>query len=129
MTPQLQQAIKLLELSNLELTAYVEREIEQNPLLERDDVTGDGGQRSASPPPATMRHRPAPACSDPLDASEFAAAAMMPDAPESPLDVDYDNLWTNDGSDAPTAPSLLGTGRTGPHRRRRRRRLGTSSRP
>jgi RNA polymerase sigma-54 factor len=35
MTPQLQQAIKLLQLSNLELSAYVERELEQNPLLER----------------------------------------------------------------------------------------------
>jgi RNA polymerase sigma-54 factor len=34
MTPQLQQAIKLLELSNQELAAYVEQEIEQNPLLE-----------------------------------------------------------------------------------------------
>ena len=32
MTPQLQQAIKLLQLSNLELADYVEREIEQNPL-------------------------------------------------------------------------------------------------
>jgi len=28
MTPQLQQAIKLLQLGNLELSAYVEREIE-----------------------------------------------------------------------------------------------------
>jgi RNA polymerase sigma-54 factor len=37
MTPQLQQAIKLLELSNLEVSAYVERELEQNPLLERDE--------------------------------------------------------------------------------------------
>jgi RNA polymerase sigma-54 factor len=35
MTPQLQQAIKLLQLSNLELAAYVEGELEQNPLLER----------------------------------------------------------------------------------------------
>lgn len=35
MTPQLQQAIKLLQLSNLELTAYVEQELERNPLLER----------------------------------------------------------------------------------------------
>ncbi len=40
MTPQLQQAIKLLQLSNLELTAYVEQELERNPLLERQD--GDG---------------------------------------------------------------------------------------
>ena len=37
MTPQLQQAIKLLQMSNVELTAYVEAELEQNPLLERDD--------------------------------------------------------------------------------------------
>ena len=34
MTPQLQQAIKLLQLSNLELTAFVEAELERNPLLE-----------------------------------------------------------------------------------------------
>ena len=37
MTPQLQQAIKLLQLSNLELAAFVESELEQNPLLERED--------------------------------------------------------------------------------------------
>jgi len=37
MTPQLQQAIKLLQLSNMELTAFVEQELERNPLLERDD--------------------------------------------------------------------------------------------
>jgi RNA polymerase sigma-54 factor len=37
MTPQLQQAIKLLQLSNLELAAYVEGELERNPLLERDE--------------------------------------------------------------------------------------------
>ncbi len=37
MTPQLQQAIKLLQLSNMELSAFVESELEKNPLLERDD--------------------------------------------------------------------------------------------
>src|SRR3954466_16323673 len=34
MTPQLMQAIKLLQLSNLDLAAYVEGELERNPLLE-----------------------------------------------------------------------------------------------
>src|SRR3974390_906634 len=34
MTPQLMQAIKLLQLSNLDLAAYVEAELERNPLLE-----------------------------------------------------------------------------------------------
>lgn len=37
MTPQLQQAIKLLQMSNLELQTYVESELEKNPLLERDE--------------------------------------------------------------------------------------------
>jgi RNA polymerase sigma-54 factor len=36
-TPQLQQAIKLLQLSNIELEAYVEGELERNPLLARED--------------------------------------------------------------------------------------------
>ena len=35
MTPQLLQAIKLLQFSNLELTAFVQEELERNPLLER----------------------------------------------------------------------------------------------
>ena len=47
MTPQLQQAIKLLQLSNIELEVFVEAEIEQNPLLERDEggAPEEGGER------------------------------------------------------------------------------------
>jgi RNA polymerase sigma-54 factor len=49
MTPQLQQAIKLLQLSNLELSAFIEGEIEQNPLLERDETADDGpGEETAA---------------------------------------------------------------------------------
>ena len=44
MTPQLRQAIRMLQLSNLELAGFLQEEIEQNPLLE----TGDGGDE---PPP------------------------------------------------------------------------------
>ncbi|KAB1075710.1 RNA polymerase factor sigma-54 [Methylobacterium planeticum] len=42
MTPQLLQAIKLLQLSQLDLAAYVDAELERNPLLER--VEGEGGE-------------------------------------------------------------------------------------
>ena len=42
MTPQLMQAIKLLQLSNLDLASYVEGELEQNPLLHREDEFSDG---------------------------------------------------------------------------------------
>ncbi len=42
MTPQLQQAIKLLQLSNIELAEYCEQELEKNPLLERDETQPAG---------------------------------------------------------------------------------------
>ncbi|MCF2521222.1 RNA polymerase factor sigma-54 [Bradyrhizobium sp. G127] len=50
MTPQLMQAIKLLQLSNLDLVAFVEDELERNPLLERADHDGapDRGQEPAA---------------------------------------------------------------------------------
>jgi RNA polymerase sigma-54 factor len=57
MTPQLQQAIKLLQLSNLELSAFIEGELEQNPLLERDDAPAESAAaieasaQIAEPPP------------------------------------------------------------------------------
>jgi RNA polymerase sigma-54 factor len=41
MTPQLLQAIKLLQLSSLDLIAYVEAELERNPLLERAESEGE----------------------------------------------------------------------------------------
>jgi RNA polymerase sigma-54 factor len=49
MTPQLMQAIKLLQLSSLDLAAYVENELEKNPLLERGASEQDA--RGAEPPP------------------------------------------------------------------------------
>ncbi|MFO1172328.1 MAG: RNA polymerase factor sigma-54 [Hyphomicrobiaceae bacterium] len=52
MTPQLQQAIKLLQLSNLELSAFVEAELERNPLLEREDSEGPTASDAERPEPA-----------------------------------------------------------------------------
>ncbi|MAP94757.1 MAG: RNA polymerase sigma-54 factor [Ponticaulis sp.] len=48
MTPQLQQAIKLLQLSNIELAAYVEQELERNPLLQRDDSENQSDEHDHS---------------------------------------------------------------------------------
>jgi RNA polymerase sigma-54 factor len=48
MTPQLQQAIKLLQLSNLELASFVEAELERNPLLERAESEEGGGEAPAN---------------------------------------------------------------------------------
>jgi RNA polymerase sigma-54 factor len=54
MTPQLMQAIKLLQLSNLDLVAYVEGELERNPLLDRSaeneaPAAPDGTQSADQP--------------------------------------------------------------------------------
>ncbi|MEM1046748.1 MAG: RNA polymerase factor sigma-54 [Pseudomonadota bacterium] len=43
MTPQLMQAIKLLQMSNVDLVSYVEEELERNPLLERDEDRPERG--------------------------------------------------------------------------------------
>jgi RNA polymerase sigma-54 factor len=49
MTPQLQQAIRLLQLSNIELGVFVETELERNPLLERDEAAPEPSQASEAP--------------------------------------------------------------------------------
>ncbi|MET0183796.1 MAG: RNA polymerase factor sigma-54 [Caulobacterales bacterium] len=46
MTPQLQQAIKLLQLSNIELQEFVEGELERNPLLEREENESDRAEHT-----------------------------------------------------------------------------------
>lgn len=50
MTPQLQQAIKLLQLSNQELAEFVEAEIERNPLLQKAEDNSDGGASEGNEP-------------------------------------------------------------------------------
>jgi RNA polymerase sigma-54 factor len=58
MTPQLQQAIKLLQLSNLELCAFVEQELERNPLLERDESADAPGDSEAAPDASAAEGEP-----------------------------------------------------------------------
>jgi RNA polymerase sigma-54 factor len=56
MTPQLMQAIKLLQLSNLDLAAYVEGELERNPLLDSSaeiDTPGPEPERTVDALPAS----------------------------------------------------------------------------
>jgi RNA polymerase sigma-54 factor len=59
MTPQLQQAIKMLQLSNLELSQFIEAELQQNPLLERREA-GLEGAAPASAAGAAESATPAP---------------------------------------------------------------------
>ena len=88
MTPQLRQAIKLLQSSNLEVSACVEEELERNPLLERDE-------RSIAGPDAGRSTDPLPATSEPADAASAAASDALPSESAAPLDAEWDNVYDN----------------------------------
>jgi RNA polymerase sigma-54 factor len=94
MTPQLMQAIKLLQLSNLELTAYVEAELERNPLLERV-AEPEGGAAEVEPEaPAAVaaEEREIPVSGDFLDGDAEPSRAKM----EDQLDTDLGNVFPDD---------------------------------
>ena len=82
MTPQLRQAIKLLQYSNQEVTAFVEEELERNPLLERDERAELIGER-----PALDQREPA-AASDAPDADAVLGEDRLPTEAAAPLDAD-----------------------------------------
>ena len=48
MTPQLQQAIRLLQLSTLELQQEIQEQLDSNPLLEMIEGAGDGHGQDAA---------------------------------------------------------------------------------
>jgi RNA polymerase sigma-54 factor len=88
MTPQLRQAIKLLQSSNMEVTAFVEEELERNPLLERDE--------RPEPRTAADERAPEPPAADPADAHSAATAETMPTESAAPLDTEWDNVYEAD---------------------------------
>ena len=95
MTPQLQQAIKLLQMSNLELQAYVEGELERNPLLEREERTDV--QKTE---PQEERAR------DSDTVTELSANESQEDKMRT-LDTDLENVYTHEArADASSRESL-----------------------
>ena len=96
MTPQLQQAIKLLQYSNLELSAFIEQELERNPLLVREDA---GAETFADPPPVeTAAEGP-----EPID-RRVTAEGDATLAGET-FDTGTENLYDTARADAPSAPN------------------------
>src|ERR1700733_1266892 len=93
MTPQLQQAIKLLQLSNVELGEYVERELEQNPLLELADPAEPA--TSADQPPAEAL----PESEGTQDLTQITQNDST-GAAETPLDTDHDTTYDEAGPSA-----------------------------
>jgi len=82
-TPQLQQAIKLLQLSNLELEAFVEAELERNPLLQREEAEGEPAADAPAEAAAESEREPD---ADALDVTHDEASPgerATGDAPEA----------------------------------------------
>ena len=98
MTPQLQQAIKLLQLSNMELADYCEQELERNPILERDDS-------AASPvsdaPDVAERDAPGERADEALSREDFSKASDLDQAA-------HDNMY--DGGEPPVTASAPSAG-------------------
>jgi RNA polymerase sigma-54 factor len=91
MTPQLRQAIKLLQFNNLEAAAFVEEELERNPLLERDESTDA---------PAPERESPdlLPAIAEGADIDAHIGAASLPAEGAGPLDTSAAAQFDTGGS-------------------------------
>ena len=96
MTPQLQQAIKLLQLSNLELADYVNEQLEENPFLERGAETPEtpnSDQQPSREPEQTSEREP----DNSLDLSKDDSVEKASDA----LDTEYDADSNNAGDALP----------------------------
>jgi RNA polymerase sigma-54 factor len=93
MTPQLMQAIKLLQLSSLDLAAYVEGELERNPLLERagEDETGSAGDMQGSAPESEENSAGADWINAELETSRSSI--------EQGLGTELENVFPDDGGD------------------------------
>jgi RNA polymerase sigma-54 factor len=89
MTPQLMQAIKLLQLSNLDLVAYVEAELERNPLLD----SGAEEERAPSDGDAANSSDQSPVDGEPWSAND----GQPPDNPiGEALDARHDDVFPDD---------------------------------
>lgn len=103
MTPQLQQAIKLLALSNLEIEAFVAGELERNPLLET------GGEDAPPAPDGIDRNIEAPTLAAEAGSTDDLIAQGLGGA-DSPLDVDHGADTFIDDGPGDRLASAVGTG-------------------
>ncbi|UHQ54809.1 MULTISPECIES: RNA polymerase factor sigma-54 [Microbulbifer] len=112
MTPQLQQAIRLLQLSTLDLQQEVQSALDSNPLLETD--TGEHGEHEASADEAKGEDHPTPGPDDrTASASESGTDAASEsewnnDIPDDlPVDTHWDDIYSGGSYSGPTGEDNL----------------------
>jgi len=105
LTPQLMQSIRLLQLSHLELSAFVDAELQRNPLLEREEGEADGPEAEAPEAPAAEVFEDTVAHGDRIQSADGIASG---------LDTEVENVFPEQtGQDAPDLASLNWTERGG----------------
>jgi RNA polymerase sigma-54 factor len=107
MTPQLRQAIKLLQYSNFEVANFIEEELERNPLLERDERADTSFAEHAAPDQRPLANGVA-------DTADHARGETLPNEAESPLDTEHAETFDAGGAadGAPDQSMLSRGGRT-----------------
>src|SRR5216684_150096 len=108
MTPQLQQAIKLLQLSRMELLEQVREELEQNPLLEQPDESAESEMAEKGPGEASLE-------AETQETPVELGAAPTPDRAqevkgdgEGPPEIDWEAYLNSYQFNEPTTPSNRG---------------------
>ena len=101
MTPQLQQAIRLLQLSTMELELEIRQAIETNPLLEYEDDPYDATEEAAAEPDTD-------AADDSEDAEVSSADETIP--ADLPVDSEWQDAFSELAYESPTPPASLSGG-------------------
>jgi RNA polymerase sigma-54 factor len=98
MTPQLQQAIKLLQLSSLELQQEIQQIFETNPMLERDEESVPNDQEAAEKTEDASSNVPA---------EQDITATKEQISDELPIDSNWDDIYqaSNVYSETPREPA------------------------
>ena len=100
MTPQLQQAIKLLQMSNIDLNEFVEAEIAENPMLERDDSNATKNQEGSAE--VITEHNESTDDIDDLETVNIISNEHITESQVNALDMDnYDNIWDSEPAAEP----------------------------
>ncbi len=101
MTPQLQQAIRLLQLSTLDLQQEIQEALDSNPLLEVDESSdNDGAEKNSQDSNSESDNIEASASTgDNMDSGEALEKNDLPD--ELPIDSTWDEYYSASSAPAP----------------------------
>ncbi|MBH3948738.1 RNA polymerase factor sigma-54 [Pseudomonas aeruginosa] len=107
MTPQLQQAIRLLQLSTLDLQQEIQEALESNPMLERQedgddfdnsDPLADGAEQAASAPQESPLQESATPSVESLDDDQWSERIPS----ELPVDTAWEDIYQTSASSLPS---------------------------